>query len=86
MAHALWHIEPSFIGKYWKDKLMGGAMAAQENVMNPLLDRVVGTAPGIPARPFFGGGYQSNAPFAGEPSARAAVSYTHLPLPTTPYV
>ena len=55
MAHTIWHIEPSFIGKYWKDKLMGGAMAAQENVMNPLLDRVVGTAPGIPARPWFGG-------------------------------
>jgi len=72
MAHALWHIEPSFYGKYWKDKLMGGAMAAQENVMNPLLDRVVGTAPGIPPRPFFGQGYQPNAPFAGEQSARAA--------------
>ena len=71
MAHTIWHIEPSFIGKYWKDKLMGGAMAAQENVMNPLLDRVVGTAPGIPARPFFGGGYQPNAPFAGESPARA---------------
>ena len=55
MAHALWHIEPSFIRDYWKDKVMGGAMAAQENVMNPLLDRVVGTAPGIPPRPFFGG-------------------------------
>ena len=55
MAHAIWHIEPSFYRDYWKDKIMGGAMAAQENVMNPLFDRMVGTAPGIPARPFFGG-------------------------------
>ena len=55
MAHALWHIDPSYIGDYWKKKLMGGAMATQENVMNPLLDRVVGTAPGIPPRPWFGG-------------------------------
>ena len=69
MAHAIWHIEPSFIGKYWKDKLMGGAMAAQENVMNPLLDRVVGTAPGIPARPWFGG--ESSG---GQPARRPVTS------------
>ena len=55
MAHAIWHIEPSYIGKYWKDKLMGGALAAQEGFVDPMLDRVVGTAPGIPVRPFFGG-------------------------------
>ena len=75
MAHAIWHIEPSFIGKYWKDKLMGGAMAAQENVMNPLLDRVVGTAPGIPARPWFGGessGGQPDRGFVTKKQAREA--------------
>ena len=55
MAHAIWHIDPSFIGKYWKDKLMGGALATQEGLIDPMLDRVVGTAPGIPVRPFFGG-------------------------------
>ena len=55
MAHAIWHIDPSYIGRYWKDKLMGGALAAQEGVVDPLLDRLVGTAPGIPVRPFFGG-------------------------------
>jgi len=55
MAHAIWHIDPSYIGRYWKDKLMGGALAAQEGVVDPLLDRLVGTAPGIPPRPFFGG-------------------------------
>lgn len=55
MAHAIWHIDPSFIGKYWKDKLMGGALATQEGLVDPMLDRVVGTAPGIPPRPFFGG-------------------------------
>ena len=41
--------------KYWKDKLMGGALATQEGLVDPMLDRVVGTAPGIPPRPFFGG-------------------------------
>ena len=30
MAHALWHIDPSYIGDYWKKKLMGGAEAVQE--------------------------------------------------------
>jgi len=55
MAHALWHIDPSYIGRYWKDKLMGGALATQEGLIDPMLDRVVGTAPGIPVRPFFGG-------------------------------
>ena len=55
MAHAIWHIEPSYIGKYWKDKLMGGAEAVQEGFMNPMFDRLAGTAPGIPVRPFFGG-------------------------------
>jgi len=55
MAHAIWHIDPSYIGRYWKDKLMGGALATQEGLIDPMLDRVVGTAPGIPVRPFFGG-------------------------------
>ena len=55
MAHAIWHIEPSFYKKYWADKLKSGALAAQEGVIDPMLDRMVGTAPGIPARPFFGG-------------------------------
>ena len=55
MAHAIWHIDPSFIGKYWKDKLTGGALATQEGLIDPMLDRVVGTAPGIPVRPFFRG-------------------------------
>jgi len=55
MAHALWHIDPSYIGNYWKNKLMGGALAAQEGFVDPMLDRVVGTAPGIPPRPWFGG-------------------------------
>ena len=55
MAHALWHIDPSYIGDYWKKKLMGGALAAQEGFVDPMLDRIVGTAPGIPVRPFFGG-------------------------------
>lgn len=55
MAHAIWHIDPSYIGRYWKDKLMGGALATQEGLIDPMLDRVVGTAPGIPPRPWFGG-------------------------------
>ena len=55
MAHAIWHIDPSYIGRYWKDKLMGGALATQEGLIDPMLDRVVGTAPGIPVRPWFGG-------------------------------
>tara|TARA_Y100000296_G_C5119522_1_gene229628 strand:- start:27 stop:1004 length:978 start_codon:yes stop_codon:yes gene_type:complete len=55
MAHALWHIEPSFYKDYWKKKLMGGAEAVQEGLMNPMFDRLAGTAPGIPARPWFGG-------------------------------
>ena len=37
------------------EAVMGGAEAVQEGVMNPIFDRVVGTAPGIPVRPFFGG-------------------------------
>ena len=55
MAHAIWHIEPSFYKKWWTDKIKSGALAAQEGLVDPMLDRVMGTAPGIPARPFFGG-------------------------------
>ena len=35
--------------------IQSGALAVQEGVVDPMLDRVVGTAPGIPVRPFFGG-------------------------------
>ena len=55
MAHAIWHIEPSFYKNWWADKIKSGALAAQEGFVDPILDRVVGTAPGIPVRPFFGG-------------------------------
>jgi len=55
MAHAIWHIEPSFYKNWWADKIKSGALAAQEGFVDPMLDRMVGTAPGIPARPFFGG-------------------------------
>jgi hypothetical protein len=62
MAHAIWHIEPSYYKDWWKDRVRGlgeaiqsGALSAQQNVIDPTLDRVMGTAPGIPARPFFGG-------------------------------
>ena len=55
MAHAIWHIEPSFYKNWWADKIKSGALAAQEGFVDPMLDRVVGTAPGIPVRPFFGG-------------------------------
>ena len=62
MAHAIWHIEPSFYKKWWADKIKSGALAAQEGVIDPMLDRVMGTAPGIPSRPFFGG--ESGGPSA----------------------
>lgn len=64
MAHTIWHIEPSFYKNWWKDRIGGldlggaiqsGALAVQEGVVDPMLDRVMGTAPGIPVRPFFGG-------------------------------
>jgi hypothetical protein len=65
-------------GKYWKDKLMGGALAAQEGVVDPMLDRVMGTAPGIPPRPWGGTSPNQGRPpsvgFAGEsggPPAKA---------------
>ena len=83
MAHAIWHIEPSFIGDYWRKKLMGGAEAVmggaeavQEGVMNPIFDRVVGTAPGIPVRPFFGG--ESGRPPA-QPTRPSTPTPTGLP-------
>ena len=47
-----------FIGSQAKGlggAIQRGALAAQEGVVDPLLDRLVGTAPGIPPRPFFGG-------------------------------
>ena len=47
-----------FIGGQARDlggAIQRGALAAQEGVVDPLLDRLVGTAPGIPPRPFFGG-------------------------------
>jgi hypothetical protein len=75
MAHAIWHMD---YGKYWKDKLMSGASAVQEGVVDPLFDRAMGTAPGIPPRPWGGPSpYQGRPPsaqFAGEsggPPARA---------------
>jgi hypothetical protein len=37
MAHAIWHIDPSYIGRYWKDKLMGGALATQEGLIDPMV-------------------------------------------------
>ena len=99
MAHAIWHIEPSYYKDWWKDRvgnfadsykkeldirkqpgwrpqpsvqqdinkflidkarglggaIQSGALSVQENVIDPTLDRVMGTAPGIPARPFFRG-------------------------------
>ena len=60
MAHAIWHMD---YAKYWKDKLMGGALATQEGLVDPMLDRVVGTAPGIPPRPWFGGESGGGMPF-----------------------
>ena len=76
MAHAIWHMD---YGKYWKDKLMSGASAVQEGVVDPLFDRAMGTAPGIPPRPWGGPSpYQGRPPsaqFAGEsggPPAQAA--------------
>lgn len=60
-----WKAQPSvqedinrFIGAQAKGlggAIQRGALAAQEGVVDPLLDRLVGTAPGIPVRPFFGG-------------------------------
>ena len=79
MAHAIWHIEPSFYKKWWADKMKSGALAAQEGVVDPMLDRVMGTAPGIPPRPWGGTspnqGRPPSAGFAGEsgvPPAQAA--------------
>ena len=47
-----------FIGSQAKGlggAIQRGALAVQEGVVDPMLDRVMGTAPGIPVRPFFGG-------------------------------
>ena len=72
MAHAIWHID---YGKYWKDKLMSGASAVQEGVVDPLLDRMMGS-PGIPPRPWGGPSpYQGRPPsaqFAGESGGPSA--------------
>tara|TARA_R110002020_G_scaffold270524_1_gene485775 strand:- start:1114 stop:2016 length:903 start_codon:yes stop_codon:yes gene_type:complete len=78
MAHTLWHIEPSFYRDFWKDKLMSGASAVQEKVVDPLFDRVMGTAPGIPARPWGG-----ITPYAGRPPEVGFVGESGVP-PGTP--